>query len=264
MLGLDKPVLMRIVMFCVLGLGMFLWELRKPKRIWGHSRIRRLAINFFLGAVNFFLIRGIFSGGWMIFAAFVFREHWGLMSLTRMPVLFSVLLTILFLDLGIYLQHVMFHSLPVLWSFHMAHHSDLVFDFSTGIRFHPAEILVSILYKCGLTLILGPLPIAVLIYEICLSSAALFNHGNVRMPAALDRALRRIVVTPDMHRVHHSTEKLETNSNFGNLFSFWDIFCGTYRPEPHLGQMGVKIGLAEYRDPRLLGLIRVLSLPFVD
>ncbi|PIV82367.1 MAG: hypothetical protein COW52_14005, partial [Nitrospirae bacterium CG17_big_fil_post_rev_8_21_14_2_50_50_9] len=160
------------------------------------------------------------------------------------------------------LQHVMSHALPVFWRLHRVHHTDLDFDVTTGLRFHPLEIFISMLYKAALAAALGAHPFGVLLFEVILNSSAQFNHGNVAIPLSLDRILRRFVVTPDMHRVHHSWKVKETNSNFGFFFPWWDRLFGTYRDQPQEGHREMTIGLKEYRDFEKLNLLRLLWIPF--
>jgi sterol desaturase/sphingolipid hydroxylase (fatty acid hydroxylase superfamily) len=162
----------------------------------------------------------------------------------------------------IYLQHVMFHAVPALWRLHRMHHSDLDFDVTTGVRFHPVEILLSMGIKLAAIAVLGPSALAALVFEIALNATSLFNHGNVRLPLALDRMLRLVVVTPEMHRVHHSNLPRETNSNFGFSFPWWDRLFGTYRAQPKLGHVGMTIGLDQFRDPDKLDLGGLLLQPF--
>ena len=164
-------------------------------------------------------------------------------------------------DLAIYLQHVMVHAVPALWRLHRMHHSDLDFDVTTGARFHPVEILLSMAIKLALVAALGPPAIAVLIFEVALNGSSMFNHANLRLPGALDRCLRWIVVTPDMHRVHHSIVPFETNSNFGFCLPWWDRLFGTYRDQPGAGHVGMTIGIEEFRDPREQRLDRMLTQP---
>ncbi len=167
------------------------------------------------------------------------------------------------LDFVIYLQHVMFHAVPNLWRLHMMHHADLDIDVTTGTRFHPIEILLSMVIKMAAVVAIGPPVAAVFVFEVLLNGTAMFNHGNVKLPLALDRVLRLFVVTPDMHRVHHSVFPFETNSNFGFNMPWWDRLMGTYRPQPRLGHEGMTIGLNQFRDPARLTLPRMLALPFV-
>jgi sterol desaturase/sphingolipid hydroxylase (fatty acid hydroxylase superfamily) len=170
--------------------------------------------------------------------------------------------TLLALDFALYVQHVLFHALPVLWRLHRMHHADLDVDATTGLRFHPLEIFLSLGLKAAVVVLLGAVPWAVVAFEVLLNAASVFNHGNVALPEHLDRWLRWFVVTPDMHRVHHSTRMVETNSNFGFAVSWWDRLCGTYRAQPALGQVGMDIGLSDYRAPLHLG--QLLLLPFHD
>lgn len=167
------------------------------------------------------------------------------------------------LDLVIYLQHVMFHAVPALWRLHRMHHADLDFDVTTGARFHPVEIILSMAIKLAAVAALGASALAVLIFEVLLNATAMFNHGNVELPAALDRILRRFIVTPDMHRVHHSVVPSETNSNFGFNLPWWDRLLGTYREAPAAGQQGMTVGLEYFRDPAQLRLDRMLIQPLI-
>jgi sterol desaturase/sphingolipid hydroxylase (fatty acid hydroxylase superfamily) len=167
------------------------------------------------------------------------------------------------LDFIIYWQHQVFHYVPILWRFHMMHHSDLDLDVTSGVRFHPVEIILSTMIKALSVLTLGVAPAAVVIFEIVLNATSLFNHSNVRMPVGLDRVLRWFVVTPDMHRIHHSTAVRETNSNFGFNVPWWDRLFGTYCPEPALGQIGMRIGLEHLGQPVCLNLLKMLRFPFV-
>jgi sterol desaturase/sphingolipid hydroxylase (fatty acid hydroxylase superfamily) len=172
-----------------------------------------------------------------------------------------VAVSVLVLDLSIYLQHVLFHAVPALWRLHRMHHADLDFDVSTGVRFHPVEILLSLLIKIAVVAGIGTPALAVLIFEILLNASSMFNHGNVRMPAGLDALVRWLIVTPDMHRVHHSIEPVETNTNFGFNFAIWDRLFGTYRALPAAGHTGMTIGLAQFRNPRELWIDRMLTQP---
>jgi sterol desaturase/sphingolipid hydroxylase (fatty acid hydroxylase superfamily) len=166
------------------------------------------------------------------------------------------------LDLAIYLQHVLFHAVPVLWRLHRMHHADLDLDVTTGTRFHPLEMLLSMLIKLAVIAALGPPAVAVLIFEVLLNATSMFNHGNVRIPPGIDQALRWLVVTPDMHRVHHSVIPTETNSNFGFNLPWWDRLCGTYRAQPAAGHEGMTIGIEQFRTVRELWLDRMLLRPF--
>lgn len=185
----------------------------------------------------------------------------GLLPWLGLPRPFAILLAVLLLDLAIYLQHVLFHAVPVLWRLHRMHHADLDFDVTTGLRFHPVEILLSMIIKLMVVVALGAPAVAVLAFEVLLNATAMFNHANLRLPERLDRMLRLVVVTPDMHRVHHSVVPRETNSNFGFSLAVWDRVFGTYRDQPAAGHEAMTIGIGQFRDPRELRLDRMLTQP---
>jgi len=167
------------------------------------------------------------------------------------------------MDLVIYLQHVMVHAVPLLWRLHRVHHADLDYDVTTGARFHPLEIILSLLIKFAVILLLGPPLVAVVIFEVLLNATAMFNHGNVSLPPAVDRWIRWLLVTPDMHRVHHSIEDDETNSNFGFNLPWWDRLLGTYRAQPRSGHQGMVIGIRTFRETRqCVSLPGMLKIPF--
>jgi sterol desaturase/sphingolipid hydroxylase (fatty acid hydroxylase superfamily) len=174
----------------------------------------------------------------------------------------SIIVSVMVLDLAIYLQHVLFHAVPALWRLHRMHHADLEVDVTTGLRFHPIEILLSTGIKLAVVTAVGAPAAAVLIFEVLLNATSIFNHSNVRIPADIDRILRWFVVTPDMHRVHHSILRRETNSNFGFNLPWWDRLLGTYRAQPAAGHAAMTIGIEQFRDPRELGLDRMLLQPF--
>ena len=195
-------------------------------------------------------------------AALAEENQWGLFQQFRLPEALAMVLGLLLLDLAIWAQHRLFHAIPWLWRLHRMHHADLDFDVTTGIRFHPLEILLSMLIKVAVVISLGLSPLAVLVFEIMLNSTALFNHGNLRLPKRLDRYLRWFVVTPDMHRVHHSWYREETDSNFGFNLPWWDRLFGTYRTQPRDGHVGMVIGLPQFRESRDLHLDQLLLQPF--
>lgn len=188
----------------------------------------------------------------------------GLLPWLGLPQPLAVLLAVVLLDLAIYLQHVMFHAVPLLWRLHRMHHADLDFDVTTGLRFHPVEILLSMVIKLMVVVALGAPAVAVLVFEVLLNATAMFNHANLRLPERLDRALRLLLVTPDMHRVHHSVVPRETNSNFGFNLAVWDRIFGTYRAQPAAGHEAMTIGIGQFRDPRELRLDRMLTQPLRD
>lgn len=241
---------------------MALWELVAARRELGHSRGRRWLANLGLSVAGSFLVRLIFPAAAMGVALLAERERWGLLNHYHPALAVKVLLSIVVLDLAIYFQHVLFHAVPIFWRLHKVHHTDQDVDASTGIRFHPVEILVSMVIKFAVVAALGPPPVAVVLFAILLNATSIFNHANVRLPRAVERPLRWILVTPDMHRVHHSVEVDESNSNFGFNLPWWDRLFGTYRAQPRAGHLEMELGVSELQRPRARGLVDLLALPF--
>ena len=241
--------------------AMAAWEFLAPRRALSVSRWVRWPNNLAITAVNTALVRVIFPTAAVGLALLGEARGWGLLNALAMPQWLKIVAAVAALDLFIYLQHVMFHAVPALWRLHRMHHADLDFDVTTGARFHPVEILLSMLIKLAAVAALGAPALAVLIFEVLLNATAMFNHSNVRMPAALDRWLRCLVVTPEMHRVHHSILPHETNSNFGFNAPWWDRLFGTYRAQPEAGHERMTIGIAQFRGPRELWLDRLLTQP---
>ncbi len=239
-----------------------LGELFSPRRVLTMSRPVRWFSNLGVVAVDTLAVRLIFPIIAVQVALAASENGWGLLNILDLPAWLGMLIGILILDLVVYLQHVMFHTVPLLWRMHMMHHADLDIDVTTGLRFHPLEILISMVIKMTVIAALGPTVLTVIIFEIVLNGTAMFNHGNLKLPEKLDRYLRLLVVTPDMHRVHHSVTIRETNSNFGFNFPWWDRFFGTYRAQPVLGHEKMTIGLAQFRDPGKNNLFHMLLLPF--
>ena len=240
-----------------------LWEALAPRRALTVSRAVRWLNNLGLVALNTVLLRLLFPAAAVGMAAVASEQGWGLLKHTQIPFWLSVPVAVMAMDFAIWLQHVMVHAVPALWRLHRVHHADLDYDLTTGARFHPIEIVLSMLIKFAAILLLGPSVAAVILFEVILNGMAMFNHGNIRLPARLDRALRWLVVTPDMHRVHHSVEDDEANSNFGFNLSWWDRLFGTYRDQPRGGHEGMTIGIHRYRNPREVSwLPGILALPF--
>ena len=254
-------MLLRIAAFLgVLG-AMALWETLAPRRRLLAPRTRRWAANLGMVAIATLLVRIALPLGAVGLAAVARERGFGALNVVAVPSWLAFAVGVIALDLVIYFQHVLFHAVPGLWRLHMVHHSDLDFDTTTGVRFHPVEILLSMGLKLAAVAALGPPPLAVLTFEILLNGTSLFNHGNAALPRPLDRVLRLLVVTPEMHRVHHSIHRHETNSNFGFNLPWWDRLFGTYREEPEDGHLGMTIGLTAFRDPARLHLGRLLVLP---
>jgi sterol desaturase/sphingolipid hydroxylase (fatty acid hydroxylase superfamily) len=241
---------------------MAIWELLGPRRKQTVGRTWRWPSNLAVVAVNTLLVRILFPVTAVGLALVAQARGFGLFNVVALPAWVGVVASVIILDFAIYLQHVLFHAVPALWRLHRMHHADLEFDVSTGLRFHPIEILLSMVIKLTVVAALGAPALGVLIFEVLLNATSMFNHGNVRLPLGLDRVLRWFVVTPDMHRVHHSILSRETNSNFGFNLPWWDRLFGTYRAEPAAGHEAMTIGIEQFRDPRELGLDRMLLQPF--
>ena len=248
--------------FGILGV-MAIWEILAPRRTLTVSKAVRWVSNLGIVFFNTFLVWLIFPVVAVGMAVFAGNQGWGIFNYFDLPFWLTVIISIVFLDFIIYLQHVMVHAVPALWRLHRVHHADLDFDVTTGGRFHPLEIMLSILIKFAAIMVLGPPVLAVVIFEVILNGTAMFNHSNVRLPLSLDRVLRWFVVTPDMHRVHHSVEDDEANSNFGFNLPWWDRLFGTYRDQPRAGHQGMTIGIHKYREPKQVAwLPGMLLLPF--
>jgi sterol desaturase/sphingolipid hydroxylase (fatty acid hydroxylase superfamily) len=226
------------------------------------SKTRRLKINLALTGIDILVVRIFFGAAALGASQFAEEKGWGLFNYLELPEGLETVFCIVILDLMIYIQHVMFHVIPFFWRFHVVHHSDLDLDVSTGLRFHPLEILASMFYKIGLVFTLGPSPIAVLVFEAILNGMSLFTHSNITIAASLDRLLRYLVVTPDMHRIHHSIEKNETNSNFGFNLSVWDRVLGTYVHDALKSQPRIIIGVNVFRTSKEVSFKNVLMMPF--
>jgi len=257
----NEPAIRVAVFFGILIL-MALWELAAPRRRVEIPRLVRWSNNLGLVVLDSLLVRFVFPVVAVGLAVIAQENGWGLLNQFSIPVWIATVLAVLVLDFAIYLQHVLFHAVPILWRLHRVHHADLEFDVTTGVRFHPIEIIISMAIKLLLVLVLGPSAIAVLIFEILLNGTALFNHSNVRLPPRLDAAMRLFIVTPDMHRVHHSILPSETNSNFGFNLPWWDRMLGTYLAQPSAGHAGMTIGIEQFRTRRDLWMDRMLFQPF--
>jgi len=240
---------------------MVLWEVLAPKRRQSIGRWRRWPSNIGVVVIDSLLARLILPTAAVGVALSVDAHGWGLLHALDVPGWLALTASLLMLDLAIYLQHVMLHAVPLLWRLHRMHHTDTEIDLTTGARFHPLEILLSLAVKLGVIAALGTPAVAVLIFEVLLNATSMFNHGNVRLPQRFDAVLRWVLVTPDMHRVHHSWLPNETNSNFGFNLPWWDRLFGTYRAQPRDDHAGMTIGINQFRDPRELRLDRMLWQP---
>lgn len=252
----------RLGFFIGVLVAMALWEMIAPRRN-DVTRLVRWTSNLGIVVVNTVVLRLVFPAAAVGFAAWAETQGWGLFNAVGAPFWLAFALSLAALDFAIYIQHVMFHAVPALWRLHRMHHADLGFDVTTGLRFHPIEILLSMGFKIAVLAALGAPAAAVLVFEVVLNATAMFNHGNVRMPHRLDALLRLFVVTPDMHRVHHSIVPAETNSNFGFNIPWWDRLCGTYRAQPAAGHDGMTIGIEQFRTARDQWLDRMLVQPAI-
>lgn len=261
---LPNETAIRLGAFISIFAAMALWEWHAPRRTQEIRRSRRWPGNLGMVALNTLLARLVFPTAAVGVALLAEAQGWGLFHALKTPAWFAIPASVIFLDLVIYLQHVLLHAVPTLWRLHRMHHADLEFDVTTGARFHPIEILLSMALKLGVVAALGAPAVAVLIFEVLLNATSMFNHGNVRLSERLDTLLRWITVTPDMHRVHHSIVPRETNSNFGFNVPWWDRLFGTYRAQPAAGHQAMTIGIQQFREPRELRLDRMLLQPFRD
>ncbi len=252
----------RLSIFLGVLVLMLVLESLIPRHPTVDSKPRRLAINFSLTGFNVLLVRLLPAGAAVGTASYAGEHGWGLLNYLDWPVALEMAVGIVFLDLMIYLQHVLLHMVPFFWRFHKVHHSDLDLDVSSGFRFHPVEILASMIYKMGLVAALGPSVMTVVVFEAILSGMAQFTHSNIKLPLGLDRTLRWLFVTPDMHRIHHSVEVDETNSNYGFNISIWDRLLGTYIQDGRKPQPEIVIGIPEFRTPEQVSLLKLVLIPF--
>jgi len=264
---MDSEDSIRLIAFLGVLAVMALWEAIAPRRSRSLSRVVRWPNNLGVAALNVLMVRIAIPLVAVDFAGMGELESWGLFN--NLPHRFDAYLpwsaiipSVILLDLAIYLQHVMFHAVPALWRFHRMHHADLDLDVTSGARFHPGEIAISLMVKIAAVVVIGAPPEAVIIFEVALNATSMFNHSNVYIAERIDRMLRWVTVTPDMHRIHHSIERIETNSNFGFNLSWWDRMLGTYRKAPAAGQRAMVIGIEQFRAPREAWLDRMLLQPF--
>ncbi len=259
----NEPVI-RLAAFAGVLAAMVALEALLPRRHRSFPRLRRWPSNLGIVAVDTLLLRLVFPTAAVGAALAAEARGIGLLPWLGLPGPVAVLAAVVLLDLAIYLQHLLFHSVPALWRLHRMHHADLDFDVTTGLRFHPVEILLSMVIKLAVVVALGAPAVAVLLFEVLLNASSMFNHANLRLPPWLDRALRPVLVTPDMHRVHHSAVPRETNSNFGFNLALWDRLFGTYRAQPAAGHEAMTVGIEDFRDPVELRLDRMLTQPLRD
>lgn len=248
------------------ALGIFLvmicWEYFSPRRVQHTTRLKRWPINIGLAVFNMMLMRLTVGGIAYLSAVNATDQGWGLLNQFSIPAWAAFVATVLLLDLAIYGQHVISHKWKLLWRLHQIHHTDIEIDASTAVRFHPLEIMISMAYKVAIIYLIGAEPLAVIAFEIILNATATFNHSNINLPVKVDKVLRWVLITPDVHRIHHSTVQSETDSNYGFSISLWDRLFRTYVAEPEATQTTLDIGLPEYRNQKELGFMQLLWLPF--
>ncbi len=259
----DYEPAIRLSAFLGIFAIMALWEVAAPRRRLSLSRLARWPGNIGIVVFNTVVLRILFPTAAVGVALAAKDSGWGLFNILAAPEWLAMILSVVILDLAIYLQHVLVHFVPLLWRLHRMHHTDLDYDVTTGARFHPIEIIVSMGLKLMVVSAIGAPPLAVLVFEVILNATAMFNHGNVMIPGPVDRALRLFIVTPDMHRVHHSVNPVETNSNYGFSLSLWDRLFGTYRDQPEAGHEGMTLGFEQFRRPEDLRLDLMLIQPFL-
>lgn len=252
---------LRLLVFVVVLAAMLGWEWVRPLRAGPQAR-RRWTANLGLAAIDTIALRLLLPGAAVGAALWSDAGGIGLFNVVGIPAAVAFALSFIILDFALWAQHVATHKIPILWRLHRVHHCDVHFDATTGVRFHPIEIVLSMLYKVAVVVAVGAPAAAVVAFEIVLNASSLFNHGNVRLPPAVDGVLRAVIVTPDYHRVHHSVRREETDSNYGFFLSFWDRLFGTYRPRPHAGTTGMTIGLSEWRGDGAQALPALLLQPF--
>ncbi|WP_035243670.1 sterol desaturase family protein [Desulfonatronovibrio hydrogenovorans] len=262
MLLMDQELVIRLSFFLGIFSIMALWENRYPRRKLTQPKWKRWLNNLGLTLFNSVLLRILFPVAAVGVAILAQNNQWGLFQQLAVHQILAGIVSIIILDFAIYSQHLIFHKVPILWRLHRMHHTDLDIDVTTGARFHPVEIILSMLIKIGIVLALGAPAWSVVVFEVILNATSMFNHSNAYLKASIDRFLRLMVVTPDMHRVHHSVLIKETDSNYGFNFPWWDRLLGTYTDQPKAGHDKMTIGLANYRDPKWLRLEWMLFTPF--
>jgi sterol desaturase/sphingolipid hydroxylase (fatty acid hydroxylase superfamily) len=258
----NHETLTRLMVFAAVVTAMAWWEAVAPRRPRSFSRAKRWPANLAIATLGTLAARIVLPLGALGFASFCITRGWGLLNFIALPRAIAVIGAVIVLDFAIYLQHVIFHALPLLWRVHRMHHTDLDLDVTSGVRFHPIESVMSMVIKLAAIAALGPPIGGVFAFEVLLNASSLFNHSNVAIAPAADALMRLLICTPDMHRVHHSIVVRETNSNFGFLVPWWDRLLGTYRSEPAAGQLGMTIGLERFRDAQELGLIQMVMQPW--
>ena len=259
---LSEEAILRLSIFLLIFVVFAIWEIIAPRRTQSYSKATRWLNNLSISAINVLTTRLLAPFTVIFVAIYAQSSDLGLLNIIEVPALLSIIVAVLLLDFSIYIQHIIFHKVDFLWHLHRMHHADLEFDVTTAIRFHPIEIVLSLVIKMCMVILIGAPAIAVVIFEVLLNGTSIFNHANIRIPKPIDKFLRLFVVTPDMHRVHHSIIRKETDSNFGFNLPWWDYIFRTYRAQPELGHSEMVIGIESFREQRELWLDRLLLQPF--
>jgi len=260
---IENEVNIRLGFFFGIFLLIAAWELIWPRRVLTSKKTVRWYSNLGIVFLNSLILRWLFPVMAVTMAYLAQERGWGLLNMLSLPLGIELIISLISLDLVIYFQHRMFHRVPLFWRLHSMHHTDLDLDVTSGARFHPVEIILSMLIKIAVVILLGPTGLAVIIFETLLNTTAMFNHGNILIPKRIDQTLRWLIVTPDMHRVHHSIIPRETNSNFGFNLTWWDRIFGSYKHQPVKGHHDMTIGLEQFRDPKYLHLHWLVILPLL-
>lgn len=260
----KNEAIIRLSFFIGIFIIIAIWEFIAPRRSLLFPKVIRWYSNISIVILNILILRWLFPVLATGLAVLSQQRGWGVFNNVELPYGLEIIVSVLVMDCAIYLQHAMFHAIPLLWRFHRMHHTDLDYDVTTGARFHPVEIVLSMGIKLAVVAVLGPPVVAVIVFEVILNFTSMFNHGNISISIKIDRVLRWFVVTPDMHRVHHSTIPKETNTNFGFNFPWWDHLFGTYCDQPEKGHKDMVIGLNQFRSIEELHLHRLLIQPFID
>ena len=259
---MNDSLKLRLTIFFILLVSFCFLEVIIPKRVLTAPKKKRWLTNLNLSFLNTLILHLSMPYGLVSLAALLRGNKIGLLNILNLSYLTEIILSVVIFDLLIYFQHILSHKFPIFWRFHKIHHIDVDLDVSSGNRFHTIEIVFSFLYKSLFILLLGPSPDSILFFEIILNSMAMFNHSNINIPPAIDKVLRFLVITPDMHRIHHSVKDKEYNKNFGFNLSFWDFLLKTYKEKPEDGHVAMKIGLDSYRDFKYISLFKLLIIPF--
>ncbi len=262
--SINGEAWIRLSCFFGILLFMLLWEHFDPRRPPREGQAWRRSNNMLLVISNALMLKVFVPVGSVALAFHAEQQSWGLLNQVDLPLWLKIIIAVVVLDLVIYWQHRLFHVVQPLWRLHQVHHADMDYDTTTGLRFHPIEILLSMAIKLTAIVLLGPLAIAVMIFELLLNGSAMFNHGNIRLPSSVDRLLRYVIVTPDMHRIHHSIHRNETDSNYGFFLAIWDRLFGSYTAEPVDGQLKMRFGIKYQQDfKQTSGLWPLLKMPFI-